>query len=270
MNRYLKYFRIPLIITAVITIICLFLYIGKSGSIDYERDNQVYDNTVCVYDYAGKMTDTEINNLNDYLCEIEQANCVDIAFVTIYDDDYAYLDEMKELSEATVIDWGMGFDGEGGNAVIFIDNWSRGGDGYIHSWIAARGERNRISGSDAENMLEVLDSIPNDEADPYEQYMQLAGRIERETRIIHPPYGIGVCLIIALVITALYIIINWKSKLADVTVNKSTYLSGGRAEFPVRRDIFINKTVSRRKIERSSSSSGGSSGGGFSGGGHSR
>ena len=273
MNGFFKYFKIPLIITAVISIICIVIYANGAGSIDYNRYNQSYDNSQCVYDYAGKLTDEEIQSLNDYLVEVEYANCVDIAYIIINDDETAYLSSVKELAQQVAIDWQMGFDGEGGNTVVFVDNWSRGGDGKIHSWIASRGSRitSRLGESECEDILMVLDEIPNDDADPYNQYYAIAESIYKATKPIHPPFGAGICFIIGAIVAAIYILVNKKSKVADITVNNATYLSGGHAQFPVRRDIFLHKSVSKRKIERDSNSgSGGGGGGGFSGGGHSR
>lgn len=275
MRDLIKYFKIPLIITAVISVICIALYAKGTSAIDYNRYNQTYDNSQCVYDYAGKMTDEEVASLNDYLTAVEENNCVDIAFITVYDDENAYLDNVKALAEQFAIDNSMGFDQEGGETIVFIDNWSRGGDGKIHSWIATRGSitKSRLDGSRCEDILMVLDDIPGDYADPYYQYYEIAEKIYHSTRPIHPPFSMVICLIVAIVVAVVYIAINYRSKIADITVNNSTYLNGGRAEFPVVRDIFLNKTVTKRKIEHDSSSrsgGGGGGGGSFSGGGHSR
>jgi len=268
MSRFFKYFRIPLIITVVISIICLFIYMGNSTELDTVRNNPNYDNTTCVYDYAGKMTDSEIASLNQYLYEIETANCVDIAFITIYDDETAYLESMHELTESVAEEWMMGYHGPMTDSVVFVDNWSRGGDGGIHSWMTGTGDRikSRLDDSTCESVLMALDDIESDDADPYEQYMAIARDVERRTGATNPPFGVGVCFIIAVIVAAIYIFINWRSKLADITVSNSTYLEGGSADFPVRRDIFLNKTVTKTKIESDSSSGGGS----HSGGGHSR
>ena len=78
-----------------------------------------------------------------------------------------------------------------------------------------------------------------------------------------------VFFIAALVIAIIYIIINWRSKLGDVTVNAGTYVEGGNGKFLTATDIFNHKTVTKHKIERSSGGGGGG-GGSHGGGGHSR
>ncbi len=276
MGSYFKYFKIPIIITVVISIICLALFIKGSNSVDTYRYNNEYDNSVCVYDYANKMTDEEVSYLNEYLRNIEAYNCVDIAYLILDDAEYGYLDAVQMYAQDFAINNNMGFNGPGGDTIVFIDNWSRGGDGRIHSWIATRGDRinSDLSNSRCEDILMVLDEIPDDYADPYEQYMRIAQYIGYATKTYKPPFSMLVCFIVSLVLAGIYVIINLKSKVADITVNNSTYLNGGRATFPVRRDIFLHKTVTKRKIERSSSSGGSSGGGGgggsFGGGGHSR
>ncbi len=130
--------------------------------------------------------------------------------------------------------------------------------------------RERISNDDATEMLNVLDELTSDSDDPYYVYSKLAKNIYKKGGVLVAPYSVGIALIVALVIALIYIFVNWRSKLGDVTVNEMTYLEGGSATFTHKSDTFTHKTVTKRKIERSSGSGGGGGGGSHGGGGHSR
>lgn len=269
MNRYFKYFAIPFIITAVITVISLISYSSAVSSIDYERHNDSWDYTECVYDYAGKMTDEEVRLLNDYMIELQEACRTDMVLITLDEPEYGYLDKVRAYAEEVAEECSLGYDYPGGSSIVFVDNWSRGGDGGIHSWVATTGEvRGRLSDSDTESILNTLDDIPSDDADPYDQYCEIVHDLAKEAQSVRPPYSVGVAFIISLVIAGIYILIHLKSKVGDVTVKNSTYVAGGKGSFKVNTDTFRNKVVTKRKIERSSSSGGG--GGSHGGGGHSR
>ena len=272
MKSYFKYFRIPFIIAAVITIASLAVYLGaRSEAENAERNNSSWDNTCTVLDYAGKMTDYEVESLSDRLYEIEQATQTDIVFLIIEDAENGYLDSVRRIADAFSEDNHMGFDYPGGSAIVFVDNWSRGGDGKIHSWMSTTGLiRERISDTDAEEMLNVLDELTSDDEDPYYVYSKLAKKIYKKGGVLVPPYSAGTAFLAALVIAVIYIVLNWRSKLGDVTVNERTYLEGGSANFTHKSDTFTHKTVTKHKIERSSSSGGGGGGGSHGGGGHSR
>ncbi len=270
MKSYFKYFRIPFIIAAVITVISLPVYFSVKNSVmNAERNNSSWDNSVTLIDQADKMTDEEERDLGDRLEEIGNACQTDIIFIILDDPENAYLDSVRRLADSFSEDNHMGYDYPGGSAIVFIDNWSRGGDGGIHSWMSTTGNiRERISDDAATEMLNVLDEL-SDGDDPYYVYSKLANQIYRKGGKLRMPFSMGTVLIASLVISIIYIFLNWRSKLGDVTVNAETYLEGRKANFRVKTDTFSHKTVTKHKIERSSSGGGGG-GGSHGGGGHSR
>lgn len=274
MKRYFKYFMIPFIITIIIVVVSLG--IGISGKIrnSEERYNTSWDNTECVYDWAGKMTDSEIASLNDRIMYWQEKCHADIVWITIDDAEYGYLSAVKEFGEWFTEEYGLGYTGSNTDSFVFVDNWSRGGDGKIHTWITTTGSRirNNLTDSEVEEILYILDEIPSDDSDPYVQYMEILDKCGKQTRAYHPPFAWFYAFIAGIIAAGLFILLNWRSKLGDNTVTSSTYLEGGKAQFPVLQDIFNHKTVTKHKIESSSSGSGGGGGGGGShgGGGHSR
>ncbi len=273
MRGYFKYFRIPFIITAVFSIVSVVAYISAKNGIDTERHNTSWDNTLCVIDSADKMTDEEEQLLTERIMEIQNDCQVDMVFITLYDSERGYLDKVHQFADAFAEDNHLGYDYPGGSSIVFVDNWSRGGDGKIHSWISTTGMiRERISDSDCDEILYILDDIPSDDADPYYEYMRIADALAKRADRLRPPFSLIVVFIAALVIAIIYIVFNWRSKLGDVTVTAGTYINGGRGEFKVSTDTFSHKTVTKHRIERSSGGGGGGGGGGGShgGGGHSR
>ncbi|MBR6237564.1 MAG: TPM domain-containing protein [Lachnospiraceae bacterium] len=270
MKSYFKYFAIPFIIALVITVIALPMYlVARADFLNTARNNSSWDNSVTVLDLADKMSNEEEAALTEQLRKAEAACQTDIVFFIIDDPANGYLDSVRRLADSFSEDNHMGYDYPGGSAIVFVDNWSRGGDGRIHSWMSTTGEiRSRISDSDATEMLNVLDELSDDD-DPYYVYSKLGKSVEKKGSKLRMPYSMGAVLFVALVIAVIYIIINWRSKLGDVTVTSGTYLEDGKASFKVRTDTFNHKTVTKHKIERSSGGGGGG-GGSHGGGGHSR
>ncbi len=270
MRGYFRYFRIPFIITGVFSVISIVMYLSVKAGTDIERNNTSWDNSVCVLDTADKLTNDEEQLLTQRIMEIENDCRVDMIFITLDDPERGYLDKVHQFADAFAEDNHMGYDYPGGSSIVFVDNWSRGGDGKIHSWISTTGSvRERISDSDCAEILYILDDIPSDDSDPYYEYLRIANALAKRADRLGAPFSLIVVFVTALIIAIIYIVVNWKSKLGDVTVTSGTYVTGGRGNFKVKTDTFTHKTVTKRRIERSSSSGGGG-GGSHGGGGHSR
>lgn len=271
MKSYFGYFKIPFIISAVVCVVCSIIYVNGSN-VDYERHNDRYDNSVCVYDYADKLTSAEEQALNDYIQVLQVNARADIAIVILDEAKLGYLDKVRKFADEFSEDNEMGYDKPRGNSIVFVDNWSRGGDGKIHSWISTTGQdvRSRLSSDECDDILNILDEIPGDNSDPYPQYRKIIGKCARKAAPVHDSYPWYINIIAGIIVAAVYIFINWKSKVGNVTVRSNTYLEGGAPKFNVMNDVFRNKTVTKHKIESSSGSGGGGGGGSHGGGGHSR
>lgn len=270
MSRYLKYFSVPFIISVVIMVICIGMGVSGKSKLNTPRDNDYYDNTECVvYDFADKLTDDEEYEMTERIFYWQEQCHADILWITLDSPELGYLDSVKQYANEVTEEMNMGYDGPGTGAIVFVDNWSRGGDGKIHTWVATTGyeTRENLTNDECDEILYILDEIPNDDADPYVQYMKILDRLGKEARL-YSPFPWFIPFIAGLIAAALFIMFNWRSKLGDTTVTNTTYLSGGAAKFPVSNDVFNHKTVTKTKIESSSSSGGG--GGSHGGGGHSR
>ena len=272
MEKYFKYFGIPLIITLLTVIVGVGTYVAKKDDVSPIRTNDAFDSSVAVYDMADKLTESEEIALQELIDKMSVRACADIAIVTLDDPELGYLSAVREYADQFSEEMQMGYHGPGTEAIVFVDNWSRGGDGKIHSWISTTesGLRSRLTDSDCTEILYILDEIPSDDADPYEQYYKIIEEIADEARPFNTPFGVGIVFIIALVVSAIYIALNWNSKLGKVTVQACTYVKDGEVDFAIKSDTFRNKTVSKVKIQSSSGGGGGGGGGSHGGGGHSR
>ena len=272
MEKYFKYFGIPLIITLLTVIVGVGTYVAKKDDVSTIRTNDAFDSSIAVYDMADKLTESEEIALQELIDKMSVRACADIAIVTLDDPELGYLSAVREYADQFSEEMQMGYHGPGTEAIVFVDNWSRGGDGKIHSWVSTTESdlRSRLTDSDCTEILYILDEIPSDDADPYEQYYKIIVELAGEARPFNPPFGVGIVFIIALVVSAIYIALNWNSKLGKVTVQACTYVKDGEIDFAIKSDTFRNKTVSKVKIQSSSGGGGGGGGGSHGGGGHSR
>ena len=257
MKSYFKYFAIPFIIALVITVIALPMYlVARADFLNTARNNSSWDNSVTVLDLADKMSNEEEAALTEQLRKAEAACQTDIVFFIIDDPANGYLDSVRRLADSFSEDNHMGYDYPGGSAIVFVDNWSRGGDGGIHSWVATTGEvRGRLSDSDTESILNTLDDIPSDDADPYDQYCEIVHDLAKEAQSVRPPYSVGVAFIISLVIAGIYILIHLKSKVGDVTVKidtqafAQTHFTPGQVETYMQQKANVERWVTTGKYD---------------------
>lgn len=306
MEKFIKYFTVPFIISAVVIALslgCYFFMKPDVSEVNPVRNNSAWDNSNVVFDYADKLTDDEEAKLSERIRELESTYYVDVAVVTLYEDltpyveSYGYGSELPTSKQVMVFadnfsdENVMGYNNDyyaeqgysirdqygkvRGDSIVFVDNWSRETDGKVHSWISTSGRcMNMISQSEAESLMDEYLTLGDDD-DPYEAYLGLITACVKKTNPdVTPLWGIKGAAIFGLVMAIIYIIVNWRSKLGTVDVTSTTYLANSaRSAFTDKQDIFINKTLTHHKIESSSGGSGGhSSSGGFShgGGGHSR
>ena len=171
----------------------------------------------------------------------------------------------------------FGFDMPHGDGVVFVDNWYRESDGGVYSWLSTSGKAlSQITEDDAEFMLDMaLDYVEDDPAYAYGYLVELvAEHLNPNTRLGDGLGGI-ISVIIGLVAGLIFFFANFGGKKGEKTVQTRTYVKSGKADIVSRQDIFLTKTMSRRKIQTQTRSGGGGghiSAGGRShgGGGHRR
>ena len=283
MKNFVRIFKIPLIIFAV------FLVVGITCKVITDRRPKVEfvrSNTQCatderVFDYADKLTDAEEEELRTKISEAELICGTDIIVLTLdasledYAKSYESIIGYVEPYQYTMVladnfyDENMfGFDQPYGDGVILVDNWYRESDGGVYSWISTSGKAyTELSSDTVEFILDTcLDYGEDDPAYAYGYFVELV------TAYLDPNSNLGddlggiISVLIGFVAGIIFFFVNFGGKKGKKTVGTKTYVKNGSARVREREDIFITKTVTRRKIETQTRSNGG--GGHISAGGH--
>lgn len=291
MKDWLKYFKVWFIICGgIILVLAVAVILGRNSGKDkeVERVNLVCTETERVFDYADVLTPEEEDSLRELIAEREKQTRCDIVLVTMNEslEDYA----KQYDSSAYGSDWAMikadnfydeyGFgwnkyqESDDGDGVLLLDNWYRESDGKVHTWLSTSGRAMNIYSS--EMISNLLDQVYNYiEDSPYEAYKAYVNTFyEDMTGELNIPWFM--VFLIPTIVAILFITVNLSGKEGRKTIKPSTYVEGRGADFKVRTDRFIGKTVTERHIPQSSGGSGGGgahvSAGGHShgGGGHSR
>lgn len=296
MKRYLRYFRIWFIITGILLIVGIGCKIyTNSLKVDFVRTNTECLTEERVFDYANKMTEEQEESLRAQIAEAEDAIGCDIVIVTLEEtlEEYAKSYEAQigpvEPYQYTMVyadnfydENKFGYNASYGDGVLLLDNWYREKDGKIHSWMCTTGKAmDHYSSEMIDTTLSL--ALENVEESPYDAYSLFVSLVESELAQKgegEPLIPFMFSLPIALLVAVIFYFINHGGRKGSKTVNANTYVGAGQAKMLDQRDIFINRTVTKRVIQTESSS--GSSGGGgggrhisssgrsHGGGGHSR
>ena len=290
MKGYLKYFRVYFIIILVLAVVFVILSLVGAGEKQAVRSNTECTTTERVFDYADKLTEEEENSLRELIAGREAETGCDIVLVTLDEslEEYAksYEAQLGSLQpyQYTMVyadnfydEHMFGYNKPQGDGVILLDNWYRESDGSVYSWLSTCGKaQDRFSSSMIDALLnEALEDVDSNPYRAYTKYVNLFYSEMTGKKEIPAVYMIA----IAAAATAIYIGVNLGRNKGRKTTGVTTYVAGGHPQIRNQSDIFINKTVTRRHIQRDDNSSGGSGGGGghvssggvsHGGGGHSR
>lgn len=279
MKKYIKHFSVLLIIFAIVLVLFVIALIKKGPDKEeqgvYERTNTEYLTDERVFDYADVLSDDEEKSLRDLIAEKEDEIGCDIVLVTISDPDYAGDTAMMNYADDFYDNYKYGYDAPWGDGALYLDNMLGVGNSY--SWFSTSG---RVEDTYSTSMINhLIDGVCDRvNADPYDAYVyyinSLSATMSGEDVSMYeaiPWYAIwGV----AAVVTFVYVLVCINHNVGKKTTSANTYVAGGAAQFPDRRDVFISKHTTRRTIQSNSGSGGGghhtSSGGHSHGGGGGR
>ena len=283
MKKFVEIFKIPLIIFAVFLVVGIACKVITENRPDIEL---VRNNDECpterVFDYADKMTDAEEQELRDKIAAAELICGTDIIVLTLDEslEEYAksfepvigYVEPYQYtmvLADNFYDENKFGFNKPHGDGVILVDNWYRESDGGVYSWMSTSGKaQDNFSSDDIDFVLDMcLDYVEDDPAYAYGYFVELVADHLDPNSNMGDALGGMYSVIIGLVAGLIFFFVNFGGKKGKSTVSTKTYVKGGKADVRERQDIFINKTMTRRKIETQTRSSGG--GGHVSAGGHS-
>ncbi|SEP95682.1 Uncharacterized membrane protein YgcG, contains a TPM-fold domain [Lachnospiraceae bacterium RM5] len=317
LSRFLKHFKVPFIILACLLVVFIGCKIKNKISpkepdpnemyYDSPNEDRVYGDKR-VFDYADKLTDSEEEELEEYISAAEKRTCLDIVIVTLnqtlkdYEPEYTakYTERITPDKYVMVYadkfweDNKFGYDKpqildgttNSGDGVILVDNLYREDEtGKIYTWMGTTGKaEERYSSSMISTALDrFYDQVDinyleacKDFVDKVESDMLLDEFKEDYSEKLD---GMRMPYIVALIVMFVYYLINSSKAAGKKTTNEMTYIDNGDLSFPVRRDVFVRKTVTKTYNPPSSSSSSGGGGGGHhssggggshGGGGHSR
>lgn len=289
MREYFRYFKWIFIVLAILAVI-LGVVKGAQGisamTGKHERTNTECRTTQRVFDYANVLTDGEEKKLEELIAKREKQTGCDIVLVTLCEslEDYAreiepdvpYNQFVRIFAEEYYEDNNFGYNKPNGDGVILVDNWFREADGKIHTWFCTTGiVKDAYSDADIDRILDDVYLYVED--DPYRAYKTYVNEFYRHMtgkRVFHGNLPGWLPILAGIIALVIYIPANWKSGSGSKTTTASTYLEDGRADFSNRQDIFLRKSVTKRRIETNGGggghSGGGGGGGSHGGGGHSR
>ena len=284
MKKFIEIFKIPLIIFAVFLIIGIACKVitDSRPEVEFVRTNTQCTTDERVFDYADVLTDEEEEELRAKISEAELLCGTDIIIVTLdetleyyaksYEDIIGYIEpyQYTMVFADNFYDENLfGFDKPHGDGVVFVDNWYRESDGGVYSWMSTSGRAmDELTTEDCEYILDMaLDFVEDDPAYAYGYLVELVADYLNPNTSLGEDLGGGISVLIGLVAGVIFFFVNFGGKKGAKTVETRTYVKSGNADVRERQDIFVTKTVSRRKIETQTRSGGG--GGHISAGGHS-
>lgn len=269
MKQYFKRFWFWYAIIAIMLVVYLVArFTGGNSGQEYVRTNTECLTEERVFDYADKLSDAEEDNLRALIAKREKQVGCDIVLVTIDDPELRSDSKMMTYADYFCIDNKFGYNRPVGDAIIYVDNWN---GGYV--WMSTSGKAEaRYSSSMIDSLITYACDVVN--SNPYKGYKRYVNRVYRDlsANSVMGSFRINslAIFIVALVVTIIYLIAGLSGHKGKKTTTASTYVAGGRPDLRNSNDTFINKHVSKRKIESSSGGSGGGGGGGHhTTGGHS-
>ena len=291
MKKFVEKFKTLLLIFVVLLVVGIICKIiaGMRPDITFERGNNQAVTEERVFDWADKLTDEQEVALREKIRAAEDICGTDIIVVTLnesleeYAKSYESIIGYVEPYQYTMVyadnfyDEGMfGYNVAHGDGLILVDNWYREADGGVYTWVSTSGKViEQLSTDDTELILDMcLDYVEDDPAYAYEYFVDLVVDYLDPNQNIGDDLGVY-SVLVGVIAGLLFRIINRGGRKGRKTVEARTYVKNGRATVREQQDIFLTKTVHRRKIETQTSSGGGGthvSAGGHShgGGGHRR
>lgn len=288
MRQYIRYFRWIFIVTGTLAVIYAGLNLLHGTKSFPDRANEECLTGQRVFDYGDVLSEAEEEKLTNLIAKREKQTGCDIVLVTLNESlkEYArekeprvpYEEFVRVYAEDFYDSNAFGYDRPIGDGVLLVDNWYRESDGRVYTWLTAVGRADEKY--TAARIDHLLDNVYRYvEKDPYRAYKTYIDCFYHDMSgggvfSFELPYWLP--LAAAALSMVIFVIVHWSYKKGKKTVVPTAYVNGSPQMYR-REDVFINKIVTKRHIERSSGGSGGSGGGGggshgghHGGGGHSR
>lgn len=265
MKKYMKHFAVLFIITVVFVGFAIVMSFGKEKPEDYVRGNKECP-TERVYDYGDVLSASEEEQLRGLIAKKEDEVGCDIVLVTINDpsinSDYAMMNCADDFYDQNR----YGYNKVHGDGVLYLDNWANG-----YCWFSTCGRAmDEYSEAKIDSLIDkVCENVNDDQYGAYKTYVNSFANTMSGNDDKIPLFMI---LIVAAIVTIIYAMVGIFQNKGKKTTTAETYVEGGHPVFHDRRDVFVTKHITSRRIESSSGGGGGhvSSGGVSHGGGGGR
>ena len=285
MKKFVEKFKILLLIFGLLLLVGIVCRIitGMRPEVKFVRENTEALTEERVFDVADKLTVEQEQSLREKIRAAEDICGIDIIVVTLdqsleeYAKSYESIIGYVQPYQYTMVyadnfyDEGkFGYNKPHGDGLILVDNWYREWDGGVYTWVSTSGKvMEQLDTSTVEYILDMcLDYVEEDPAYAYEYFVELVVDYLDPNQNLGATLGGGISVLVGLVAALIFRIVNRGGKKGKNTVETKTYVKSGSADVRVRQDIFLTKTMQRRRIETDSNRSGGG-GGHISAGGHS-
>lgn len=289
MKDFFKFFKVPLIIFAVVAVVFGGVTLIRVLSHQYTRGNTTCTETERVFDYADVLTDEEESDLRTLIDKKQDEVGCDIIIVTLnesleeyakqYDSSAYGSDYVMIYADNFYDEHAFGYDEAYGDGVLFLDNKFREtSTGKVYDWMSTSGRaEDKYSMSMIDDILYATeDYIDTNDFKAYSTFVnQFARDMSGKSA---DSVGVFIPFMISLVVAVVFLLVNIVPKKGKKTTTARTFVDNQKMNLNT--DTFLRKTVTQRHIDTSSSGGSGHSGGGghhtssgghsHGGGGHSR
>lgn len=277
MKQYLRYFKWPFVAVGALAVVYIGLLVTHSATWGKARGNGECRTEERVFDYGGVLSEEEEENLRKLIDKKEKQTGCDIVLVTLNESlkEYArereanvpYREFVRVFAEEFYDSNAFGYDKPIGDGVILVDNWYREDDGRIYTWLCTVGRaEEKYTDARVNRLLDnVYRYIEEDPYKAYETYINDFGHDMTGSGMISFRLPRSLPPLAAVISMATFVILHWSYKKGKKTVSVTAYIKG-KPQLYNREDIFLNKRVTRRTIQRNTG--GGRSGGGGGGASH--
>lgn len=293
MRQYFHFFRyfIAAFSIALLFYLAVIGYHALLGNTTPDRNNDECTTTERVFDHADVLSDKEEEKLRKLIAKREKQTGCDIVIVTLNESLKEYArkyDPSAEYSEFTMIyadnfcdEHKFGYNKPQGDGVLLLDNLYRESNGSVYTWMTTTGKA--MDKYSSEMISHILDLFyENVDSHPYLAYKTFINQFYHDmtgsvTFTAHIPRYLPALAGAAAAV--IFVALNLSGKKGNKTTNAKTYVQGGHPELRRKQDLFLRKSVVKRRIETNSNSGGrGGSGGrhvssggvSHGGGGHAR
>lgn len=243
----------------------LLLQYGVFQGVNASRTERT--NTECltderVFDQADVLSGEEEEELRSLIADREQMTGLDIVLLTVrepeLDDYYSIRDFAQDYYEEEKFGW----DGPGGDGVIYVDNWATG-----YCWLCTTGKTaEKLGDSTIQYIIDrTNETVNEDPFGAYETMIKTTAAEMQNLNLFHFRVGNGWLVLIALAVAGIFAAVNLLSNKGSVTTDRSTYVPEGGVKTNQIADIYLRSHRTRVRIETDHDSIGGGGGGSIGG-----